>query len=211
MYALLLMLPILLLVARLIYFYTLQRGRPEADVRNMRGPRRLMVILGSGGHTTEALSLLRALDTKQYRPVTFVLAETDTTSAVRAVAAWDGMKDDMKFVKIPRSREVHQSWLSTLLTTGKALVSAFPIVYREKPDIILCCGPGTCVPICLVAWLFSLLFVQRTVITFVESICRVQTLSLTGKILYFFCDIFFVQYESLSHSWPKAVYLGRLV
>jgi hypothetical protein len=48
-----------------------------------------------GGHTTEALCLLQKLNTEKFRPVTFVLAETDTTSSVRVLDSWKGAAEDV--------------------------------------------------------------------------------------------------------------------
>ena len=41
-----------------------------------------------------------------------------------------------KILRIPRSREVRQSWLSTLFTTLNALAFSFPVVLREKPELV---------------------------------------------------------------------------
>uniref|UniRef100_A0A663MHN2 UDP-N-acetylglucosamine transferase subunit ALG14 n=1 Tax=Athene cunicularia TaxID=194338 RepID=A0A663MHN2_ATHCN len=76
---------------------------------------------------------------------------------------------------------------------------------------ILCNGPGTCVPVCISALLLGLLGIKRVIIVYVESICRVETLSLSGKILYYFSDYFIVQWPDLKKKYPKSVYLGRIV
>lgn len=76
---------------------------------------------------------------------------------------------------------------------------------------VLCNGPGTCVPLCVAALLLGLFGMKKVVIVYVESVCRVQTLSLTGKILYWLADYFFVQWPSLRDKYPKSIYLGRIV
>lgn len=53
--------------------------------------------------------------------------------------------------------------------------------------------------------------VQETTVVYVESMCRVETLSLSGHIMYYIADHFFVQWQQLQDKYPKAVYLGRLV
>uniref|UniRef100_A0A8C3N523 UDP-N-acetylglucosamine transferase subunit ALG14 n=1 Tax=Geospiza parvula TaxID=87175 RepID=A0A8C3N523_GEOPR len=113
--------------------------------------------------------------------------------------------------RIPRSREVRQSWVSSVLTTLYSILYSLPLTYKRKPDLILCNGPGTCVPVCLSAFLLGLLRIKRTIIVYVESICRVETLSLSGKILYYFSDYFIVQWPNLKKKYPKSVYLGRIV
>jgi hypothetical protein len=45
---------------------------------------------------------------------------------------------------------------------------------------------------------------------YVESVCRVQTLSLTAMLLYCFCDGFVVQWKELALRYPRSTYLGRL-
>ncbi|KAI1236660.1 hypothetical protein IHE44_0014913, partial [Lamprotornis superbus] len=112
--------------------------------------------------------------------------------------------------RIPRSREVRQSWISSVLTTLHSILYSLPLTYKRKPDLILCNGPGTCVPVCLSAFLLGLLRIKRTIIVYVESICRVETLSLSGKILYYFSDYFIVQWPDLKKKYPKSVYLGRI-
>ena len=46
-------------------------------------PVRTMIVLGSGGHTAEMLTLLQGLDFRLYGPREYVLATTDHTSAQR--------------------------------------------------------------------------------------------------------------------------------
>ncbi|EMP30807.1 UDP-N-acetylglucosamine transferase subunit ALG14 like protein [Chelonia mydas] len=76
---------------------------------------------------------------------------------------------------------------------------------------ILCNGPGTCVPVCISALLLEILALKKVIIVYVESICRVETLSLSGKILYYFSDYFIVQWPALKTKYPKSIYLGRIV
>ncbi|KAJ0059691.1 hypothetical protein NL108_009818, partial [Boleophthalmus pectinirostris] len=37
--------------------------------------------------------------------------------------------------RIPRSREVHQSWSSSVVSTVHALCYSVPLVFRLKPDL----------------------------------------------------------------------------
>ena len=76
---------------------------------------------------------------------------------------------------------------------------------------MLCNGPGTCVPICISALLLGILGIKKVIIVYVESICRVEHLSLSGKILFHLSDYFIVQWPTLKEKYPKSVYLGRIV
>ena len=109
-------------------------------------PARTLVVLGSGGHTTEILSLCRAMDVSRYVPATFVVADSDHLSEARAEdtllnTAWVSHRDRCRFWRVPRAREVGQSWLSTVGTTAFACAHAFGIVTTVRPELILVNGP----------------------------------------------------------------------
>ncbi|XP_010973710.1 UDP-N-acetylglucosamine transferase subunit ALG14 homolog [Camelus dromedarius] len=190
--------------------------RPRAPV-----PRRslsLLVVAGSGGHTAEILRLLESLS-DAYTPRHYVIADSDEMSA-RKINSFELNRADRNpsdtFPQycihcIPRSREVQQSWLSTVLTTLYSTWLSFPLTHRVKPDLVLCNGPGTCVPICVSALLLGILGIKKVIIVYVESICRVEHLSLSGRILFHLSDYFIVQWPTLKAKYPKSVYLGRIV
>ena len=58
---------------------------------------------------------------------------------------------------IPRSREVGQSYASSILTTLRALLVAVVVVLKRRPQLLLVNGPGTCIPICAAAFVFRYL------------------------------------------------------
>ncbi|XP_065783840.1 UDP-N-acetylglucosamine transferase subunit ALG14 isoform X1 [Muntiacus reevesi] len=184
-------------------------------------PRRslsLLVVAGSGGHTTEILRLLENLS-DAYSPRHYIVADTDEMSTHKINSFEQNRADrnpsatfpEYYVHRIPRSREVQQSWLSSVLTTLYSMWLSFPLTYRAKPDLVLCNGPGTCVPICISALLLGILGIKKVIIVYVESICRVEHLSLSGKILFHLSDYFIVQWPTLKEKYPKSVYLGRIV
>lgn len=164
-----------------------------------------LIILGSGGHTTEMLRIVKNLNFNKYKPRIYVHADSDKMSIVK-LEEIEGNSDDYKVITIFRSREVGQSYISSVLTTLIAIKSAFIILINYKPDLILCNGPGTGVPLCLVSFLLKLIFLNRTKIIFIESFCRVKSLSLTGKILYYFVDDVIIQWPLLTKE-SKNVHL----
>nr|XP_004572134.2 UDP-N-acetylglucosamine transferase subunit ALG14 homolog isoform X1 [Maylandia zebra] len=173
----------------------------------------VLVVAGSGGHTTEVLHLLQCMSAA-YTPRHYVLADTDRMSEEK-ICTFESLKQqsDSQFTicRIPRSREVHQSWSSSVVSTLDALRYSLPLVFRLRPDMVLCNGPGTCIPLCVAGLLLGILGIKKVLIVYAESICRVQTLSLTGKILYPVSDYFFVQWSSLRDKYPKSIFLGRMV
>ncbi|KAF6136614.1 hypothetical protein GIB67_016070 [Kingdonia uniflora] len=65
-----------------------------------------------------------------------------------------------QFMQIYRSREVGQSCLTSVATTLIALVHAMRLMLRIRPTSslfyrILCNGPGTCIPLCLIVFFFK--------------------------------------------------------
>ncbi|XP_023155775.1 UDP-N-acetylglucosamine transferase subunit ALG14 homolog [Amphiprion ocellaris] len=205
---------LLLCVVFIIRLYVVVKtGRRSKS--GTKGPVAVLVVAGSGGHTTEILRLMESLSSS-YTPRHYVIADTDRMSQEK-VCTFESSKQqsDSKtqftIHRIPRSREVRQSLSSSVVSTLNALQYSLPLVFRLRPDMVLCNGPGTCVPLCVAALLLGILGMKKVVIVYVESICRVQTLSLTGKILYPISDYFFVQWSSLRDKYPKSIFLGRIV
>ena len=199
----------------------------------------LMVVLGSGGHTAEMLKLVQSFPdaelaetTKEGRrlrgtgtaakvppseityPRCYVVAQTDSLSASKALRLeGEDVKDRVRVETIPRSREVGQSYLTSCLTTINAICFAIPVVAKNQPKLLLVNGPGTCLPLCIVARVLQVLRLARTRIVYVESIARVTSLSLTGKLLHAFriADRLLVQWPELAERHRNTAYVGRLV
>ena len=112
---------------------------------------------------------------------------------------------------IPRAREVGQSYLSSILTTLHSQLCCVPYVVRARPDVLLVNGPGTCIPVCVMVFLLRLLGVCRGRIVYVESICRVNSLSLSGRMLLLFADHVLVQWPHLADRYRRCRFIGRLV
>lgn len=158
------------------------------------------------------LGLLQKFEQSRYQ-LDFIIAETDSTSLKRVEAVRPDLTSDLsRFHTVPRSREVGQTWVSTVGSTAKAFFSCLALVWRLRPQVVLVNGPGTCVPVVAAALLFELLVPFRAVtLIFAESICRVESISLTGKLLYAFTDLFVVHWPELAGKYPKAQYLGVLL
>jgi len=113
---------------------------------------------------------------------------------------------------IPRSREVGQSYFSSVFTTFYAQIHAMILLlFWIRPHLILTNGPGTCLPICLAGLLLRILGICPTQIVFCESYCRVETLSLTGILLYPIVDVFIVHWKELLQEYPLAQCVNSFV
>ncbi|XP_068154761.1 UDP-N-acetylglucosamine transferase subunit ALG14 [Drosophila tropicalis] len=179
------------------------------------------VILGSGGHTAEMCKINQALlDTGNeenaflYQPIRYIVANSDETSQQHLLTQMPQAKLD-DFITVPRSRSVGQSWISSIFTTLWALAWSCWLIWRDQPQLLLCNGPGTCVPYCYAAYLWRLLgrLPRQTRIVFVESFCRVESLSLSGRLLMPIADMFVVHWPALAKRYENKQnlrYFGRL-
>ncbi|XP_072535775.1 UDP-N-acetylglucosamine transferase subunit ALG14 [Salminus brasiliensis] len=205
----------LALIVFIIRLFAVLRGGPDCRP-GRKGSVCVLVVAGSGGHTTEIIRLMGSLS-QAYSPRHYVMADTDKISEDKIRTFEDSRKEkgdnpgQFTIHRIPRSREVRQSWISSVLSTLYALLYSVPLVFRLRPDVVLCNGPGTCIPLCAAALLLGILGLKRVLLVYVESICRVESLSLSGKILYRLADYFFVQWQPLQTKYPKSVYIGRIV
>lgn len=158
-----------------------------------------LIILGSGGHSTEMMLMTKHLNTNYYHPLEYCRASTDTTSEMRLKST-----NAVVVHTIPRAREVGQSYVTSIFTTLYAQMHAFILIAKIRPGLILCNGPGTVLPLCVAALVGRIVGLCDGRIVFVESYCRVKTLSLTGKLLYLWVDLFVVHWEELQRKYPKA-------
>jgi beta-1,4-N-acetylglucosaminyltransferase len=64
----------------------------------------------------------------------------------------------------------------------------------------------------MIAFVANLLGLRHTVLVYIESVARVRSLSLTGRIVWTLglADSFLVQWPELVSRYPGSRYLGRL-
>jgi beta-1,4-N-acetylglucosaminyltransferase len=114
------------------------------------------------------------------------------------------------YLRIPRSREVGQSYISSIFTTLHAIFACCWLVGSHAPELLLCNGPGTCLPVIVIVWLFNICAFRHCRIIFIESFCRVNSLSLCGILVYPLVHRFIVQWPKLTKTWTLTEYVGRL-
>lgn len=150
------------------------------------GFKKICLVCTHGGHLTEMLHLMDSFDRHD---VFFLTTESMRTRHL------DHRKYLIKNVK--RTNPL------------SFLVAAFRIadVYqKEKPDLVVSMGAGVAVPAVAMARLMGI----HTI--FVESLCRVRTLSPAGRVVLPLANVFLVQWQDLLGQLPrKAQYWGRIV
>lgn len=95
--------------------------------------------------------------------------------------------------------------LKSLYRKFLLILQAFFILLKENPDAIVTAGSDVPVPFCYIGKLLG------KKIVFIESWSRVKTPSKSGKLIYPIADLFFIQWNDLKRTYPKAVYAGRFM
>ena len=147
---------------------------------------RLCFAASSGGHLSELMTLRPLMD----RYDSFLVTEKTAYSAVP-----EGIR--CHYLLQVNRRE----WSCVPRLIANAFL-ALKLCLRERPDAVICTGVLATVPLCLLCKLFGKKLI------FIESYAKVNTPTLTGKLLYPFADRFYVQWEELLEFYPKAVYIG---
>jgi len=80
----------------------------------------------------------------------------------------------------------------------KNLLLAWKVISRERPKLIITTGAGESVPFVIIGKLFG------SQVIFVESITRVNDISLSAKLVLPLIDRLYVRWSSLKEKYPKA-------
>ncbi len=141
---------------------------------------KILLVCSSGGHFK---ALQQLVDFWQCHPHLWVTFRTATTEAALA-------QEQVLWAHSPTNRN-----LPNLM---RNLWLAFQVIRTERPDLILSTGAGVAVPFLLLGKLF------RCKTVFIESVTRIQTLSLSARLVRPFLDILYVHWPQLQLRYPRA-------
>jgi len=162
----------------------------------MKSKQKLIIVLGSGGHTTQMIRVTELLSASY--DFEYVVNDDDDKS-IKKIKFFGDVH------VIPRPRRVYdKSVLRSVLLTMFSLLQSFSIIKNSKSVGIVSAGPGLAVPL----FVWALIFRKKRI--FIESWSRVTTMSTTGRMCYYLSNYFFVQWPELIEKYPGAVYAGRL-
>ena len=148
---------------------------------------KICLVASSGGHLLQLFRLRDAWISHDPFWVTFPNADAQT------------------LLKKERVFWAHQPTNRNLKNLLRNLWLAWRILRREKPQLILSTGAGVAVPF---IWVGRLLGIGAV---YVESISRIDRLSLTGRLVYPVVHQFYVQWPDLAEKYSKAVYGGQVL
>jgi len=146
------------------------------------------IACSPGGHLTEALQMLPILD--KHKIFFYTIDVEHTRKSLRKHRRYliqNPIRNPLKYLSI--------------------IFSSLSVLIKENPKVIISFGAGPTVPIALLG---KLLFGSKLI--YIECSAQVYEPSLSGKILYPFTDLFFVQWRYLKEKYgDKAIYGGLLI
>lgn len=148
---------------------------------------KVCLVGSSGGHLTHLYMLKKFWSDKERFWVTF--DKEDARSLLS--------NEQMYPCHYPTNRNFKNLMKNSLL--------AWKILKKEKPDLIISSGAAVAVPFFYIGKIFF-----HTKNVYIEVFDRVNTPTLTGKLVYPITDKFIVQWEELKKPYPKAINLGSL-
>jgi beta-1,4-N-acetylglucosaminyltransferase len=153
----------------------------------LTAPRRtVLLVASSGGHLLELLELADAFERQERHWITF--DKPDARSLLSG--------ERVTYAHHPTNRNVSNLLRNTLL--------ALRLVARLRPAAVVTTGAGVAVPFC---------YAGRAVgarVVYVESLARIDQLSLTGRLVRPVVNRLFVQWPELAERDPRAVYEGSI-
>lgn len=150
--------------------------------------KKICFAASTGGHF-EQIMMLKPLMEKYD---SFVVTEETSYSVVR---------DDIKIYYLKQVNRNERNVVSRMIFN---LFKSLKIFMSEKPDIVISTGALATIPMCIIAKVF------RKKIIFIESFAKVNSPTLTGKLVYKFADQFYVQWEEMLDIYPHAIYKGGI-
>lgn len=78
------------------------------------------------------------------------------------------------------------------------------ILFKERPKIVISTGVLSTIPLCI----FAKLLGKKLI--YIESFAKINSATLTGKVMYKFADVFYVQWQEMLKVYPKAKFIGGI-
>ena len=166
---------------------------------NKKDTKKLLIILGEGGHTFHMVKLVEMLGDKY--TYDYMILKRDKISEKKIARKG-------KIFRVSELYKTGEPKLKTLFKGIKCFVETFTILIKSGHEAIIGGGGGG--GITLPAFFLGKLMGKKTL--FIEDMCKVCSKSTSGKIIekLNLANLFFVQWESMKKLYPNAIYVGRL-
>lgn len=208
--------PVFLILIRLLYILpALRLPTSTSNPKKLLDAANISILLGSGGHTGEMMRIISKMEMPNVSR-TWIYSAGDNSSLSKAKEfenkrVTTNSTTTTTYISIPRARQVGQNYVLSIPTTLYSFAISAIKLLNHKPDVILLNGPGTCVSVAYILFLYKFLGLTKTKIIYIESLARVNKLSLSGILLLPISDRFVVQWENLYHQYNRVEYYGILI
>jgi beta-1,4-N-acetylglucosaminyltransferase len=197
-------------------------GKKYEDILSSIEPKnkRIMILLGSGGHTGEMIRILEQWSIYAGKlDRDYVLSSGDDTSILKLKKFEEEVvksnPEDYTIITVHRARDIGagkvNAFINTLLSFASTFYKIIAMRLNKFPKIFLTNGPGTAIPIAYMLFICKYFGLCDTKIIYIESLARVNKLSLTGLLILPISDRFIVQWEPLARKYRRCEYYGILV
>lgn len=154
--------------------------------------KKVIFISSTGGHLSELMQLKRIFNNYDYHIIT---EKTDTT--IKLKNEYGKRIDYLVY-------GARNYLFSYIFKFSYNVIKSFFLYLKIRPHVIVTTGAHTAVPICYIAKLF------KKKIIFVESFARVNSKSMSGKMINKIADVFLVQHKELLDVYENSIYKGDL-
>lgn len=154
----------------------------------MKETKKICFAASTGGHFEQLMMMFPLM--QKYD--SFILTEK---------AKYDVNTKGIKSYYLLQTNRNEKTFILNLLINA---VHSFFIFLKEKPDVVICTGVLSMIPMCLLAKVFGKKLI------YIESFAKINSPTLSGKLLYKYADEFFVQWESMLEVYPNAKYIGYI-
>ena len=149
---------------------------------------KVCLTASSGGHLEQVMMLKPLID--KYGG--FVVTEKTAYSAVD------------ESLKTYYLKQMNRHEISFPLEMFCNTFKSIRILCKEKPTHVISTGVLATLPICLLAKISGIKVI------YIESFAKVNSATMSGKLMYHFADMFIVQWQPMLNIYPKAKYLGGI-
>lgn len=154
--------------------------------------KKVIFISSTGGHLSELMQLKDIFKKYDYHIIT---EKNDTTLKLK-----EKYGDRISYLVYGARNYM----LSYMFKFPYNILKSLVLFLKIRPDIIVTTGAHTAVPMCYIAKLF------KKKIIFIETFARVNSKSMSGKMISKIADVFLVQHEEMLDVYENAVYKGEL-
>jgi len=159
---------------------------------------KICISVGQGGHLDQSLQIKQAF--KGHEKF-FVTAFSKITSSLKN-------DEDVYFVREHFGQNSSSNIIKTFLLILYQIYTiphSIYILLKMNPDVIICNGGPASLTL---TYLGKILGIN---IIYLESLTRIDDISLRAKLIYPISDLFLVQWKSLEKKYEKAKYWGKVI